>query len=82
MKLFQISYPKWVIEINIQGDYMSDKMSTKTFAEKWGCTQVQVSEWCRNGLIKGAEQDHKGTPWRIPIDSKPPESYMKRKGLK
>lgn len=61
---------------------MSDTMSTKTFAEKWGCTQAQAAEWCRKGLIKGAEQDHKGSPWRIPIDTEPPEFFIKIKGLK
>lgn len=60
---------------------MSDKISTKTFAEKWGCRQAQVSEWCRKELIKGAEHDREGTPWRIPNDAKPPASYLKRKGL-
>lgn len=57
---------------------MSDTISTNAFAEKWGCTPDTVRKWCREGLITGAEQDRKGAPWRIPIDAKPPESYLKK----
>lgn len=61
---------------------MGDKISTNTFAEKWGCTPDTVRKWCRKKEIKGAEQDRKGSTWRIPIEAEPPESYIKRKGLK
>ncbi|MBQ7697598.1 MAG: helix-turn-helix domain-containing protein [Paludibacteraceae bacterium] len=49
-------------------------MGTKEAAEKWGVTQATVSAWCREGLIKGAEQDRKGSPWRIPADAKKPNA--------
>lgn len=63
-------------------DDMRDTIGTKAFAEKWGCSQATVAKWCRGRDIDGVDQDGKGSPWRIPIDAKPPESYLKRKGLK
>lgn len=47
-------------------------MGTKEAAEKWGCTQATVAKWCRENKIKGAEQDAKGSPWRIPADTEKP----------
>ena len=41
-------------------------------AEKWNCRQSQISKWCREGKIQGAQQDKKGSPWRIPIDAQKP----------
>jgi len=47
-------------------------MGTAAAAEKWKCEQSTVSKWCREGLVKGAEHDSKGRPWRIPINAKCP----------
>lgn len=47
-------------------------MGTPAAAEKWSCKQSDVSKWRREGLIKGAEQDSKGRPWRIPINTECP----------
>ncbi len=41
-------------------------MGTKEAAELWGVKQATVSKWCREKKIHGAEQDKKGSPWRIP----------------
>lgn len=51
---------------------MSEYMGTSKAAEKWGCTQDKVSRLCRQGKVKGAEQDGKGKPWRIPEDAPNP----------
>lgn len=48
-------------------------MGTKEAYEKWGISQATISRWCREGKIEGAEQDAKGSPWRIPVDAVPPE---------
>lgn len=50
---------------------------TKAYSEKWGIKQSIVARLCREGKIKGAEQDSPGKPWRIPEDAKPPEKYLK-----
>ena len=55
---------------------MADCIGSKEAASMWGVTQATVSKWCREGKIEGAEQDFKGSPWRIPKDSKRP--YHKR----
>lgn len=55
---------------------MSDSIGTKEFAEKFGVTQQTVSKWCREGKIKDANQDSKGSPWHIPSDAFPP-NYKK-----
>ena len=47
-------------------------MGTNEAARLWGCPQAQVQKWCRKGLISGATQDRKGTPWHIPKDAQPP----------
>lgn len=57
---------------------MSDSIGTKEFAEKYGVTQQTVANWCRLGKIVGADHDAKGSPWHIPKDATPPESYMKK----
>ncbi len=49
-------------------------MGTKEAAEKWGYTQNTISAMCREGVIKGAEQDAKGSPWRIPVDTPNPRA--------
>lgn len=55
-------------------------MGTKTASEKWGYTQATISKWCRNGDIKDAEQDSKGSAWRIPINAKCPKPIKSNKG--
>lgn len=45
-------------------------MGTKEAAKQWGVTQGTISRWCREGKIEGAEQDERGSPWRIPKDAK------------
>lgn len=48
-------------------------MGTKEAAELWGYKQSTIADWCRKGLIKGADQDGKGSPWHIPKDAKCPK---------
>ncbi len=57
---------------------MSDSMGTKEAARLWNCTQAQVSKWCRDRLIDGAEQDKKGSPWHIPKNAKCPKPIKKQ----
>lgn len=52
---------------------MGDFIGTKALAEIWGCKPSQIAQWCREGEIPGAEQDRKGSPWRIPVDALKPE---------
>lgn len=51
-------------------------MGTSEAARKWKCTQAAVSKKCREGKVIGAEQDGKGKPWRIPIDT--PDPFIKK----
>lgn len=55
-------------------------MGTKEAAEKWGYDRGTIAKWCRDGLIDKAEQDDKGSPWRIPADAKCPRGE-KRGGV-
>jgi len=48
-------------------------MGTKEASERWGVSQKTVSKWCREKKIP-AEQDRKGSPWRIPCNVKRPEN--------
>lgn len=57
---------------------MGDFIGTKAMAEIWDCKPSQITQWCRDGKIPGAEQDRKGSPWRIPVDALKPE---KKKGV-
>lgn len=50
----------------ITEENMSDSMGTREAARLWGCTQQSIQAWCRAGMIPGADQDKKGSPWRIP----------------
>ena len=43
-------------------------MGTKEAAEKLNVKQSTVSAWCHEGRIPNAEQDDKGSPWRIPAN--------------
>ena len=56
-------------------------MGTKEAAEKWGFDKSTISRWCREERIEGAEQDAKGSPWRIPINAEcPARQKNKTKG--
>lgn len=52
-------------------------MGTKQASEKWGYSQNTISNWCKNKVIKDAEQDKKGSPWRIPINAECPRPIKK-----
>lgn len=41
-------------------------IGTKEAAERLGIKQDTVAKMCREGKIKGAEHDGKGSPWHIP----------------
>ena len=51
---------------------MGEFIGTKALSEIWNCKPAQITKWCREGKISGAEQDKKGSPWRIPIDALKP----------
>lgn len=55
---------------------MTEYMSSKEAARRWGVTQTTVAKWCREGLLKNGtapcEQDKPGSPWRIRKDAIPP----------
>ncbi len=57
---------------------MGDYVGTKVKAEEWGYSQSTVANWCSKGLIPGAEQDKKGSPWRIPVNAKCPRPIQKK----
>lgn len=61
-----------------EGKSMGDYVGTAAMAELWGCKQSTITKWCREGKVEGAEQDSKGSPWRIPVDAQCPA--IKRKG--
>lgn len=44
-------------------------MGTREASEKWDIPQSIIAQWCKKGLINGAEQDAPGSPWRIPVDA-------------
>ena len=52
---------------------MGDFVGTNVMAELWDCKPSQITKWCREGKIPGAEQDRPGSPWRIPVDAIKPE---------
>lgn len=54
-------------------------MGTREAAKLWGVKQSTVSKWCREKKIYGAEQDKKGSPWRIPINAECPKSIKVKK---
>ena len=33
-----------------------------------GVSQSTISRYCRESIIKNAEQDAPGSPWRIPVE--------------
>ena len=52
-------------------------MGTKEAAEKWGYTAQTIRRWCKDKVIKTAEQDASGSPWRIPINEPCPKKIKK-----
>nr|QGT50979.1 hypothetical protein Firmicute1046_0550 [uncultured Firmicutes bacterium] len=54
-------------------------MGTKEAAEKWGYTPSTITKWCRDGIIKDAEHDDKGSPWRIPINTECPRKIKQKR---
>lgn len=56
---------------------MAETMGTKEAAERWGYSQSVITKWCREGLIQGAEQDAKGSPWHIPKNAECPKRIKK-----
>ena len=54
-------------------------MGTKEASEKWGVNSSTITRWCRDGRIEGAEQDAKGSPWRIPINVQCPTNKKLKK---
>lgn len=48
-------------------------MRIKEASEEGGLSQSHISKLCRLGRIPGAEQDGKGSPWRIPADTEKPK---------
>lgn len=57
---------------------LGEYMGTKEAAKKWGVTQDLVARWCRAGKIDGAEQDAKGSPWRLPADATKPGTARRK----
>ncbi len=57
---------------------MSD-IGTLEASKKWGYTQDTIRRWCQKGIIAGATQDKKGSPWHIPKDAECPKK-IKVKG--
>ena len=57
---------------------MADTMGTKEASDNWGYKPETISNWCRKGLIPGAEQFKKGSPWQIPKDAECPYPIRKK----
>lgn len=55
-------------------------IGTKEAAKRLGVTQSTVAKYCRSGLLAGATQDGKGSPWHIP--EKALEKILTKKGEK
>lgn len=60
---------------------LADTIGTNQASEMWGYTPETISKWCRLGLISGASQDKKGSPWHIPNDAVCPRPIRKKEGL-
>lgn len=52
---------------------MLEYMGTKEAARRWGYTEATIRKWCRDKVIKTAEHDKEGSPWRIPANEKCPK---------
>lgn len=61
---------------------MADFVGTTSMAERWGCKPSTITKWCREGKIKGAEQDKPGSPWRIPVDAQCPKHTSRQEKTK
>ena len=48
-------------------------MGTKEAAKQWGLSPAYITKLCRQGKIPNAEQDGKGSPWRIPVGTPIPK---------
>ncbi len=57
---------------------MSESMGTNEASRIWGYAQSTISDWCRKGLIPGADQDREGCPWHIPKDAQCPKPIKKQ----
>ena len=58
---------------------MGEYMGTKEASEKWGYRQETIRKWISMGLIPKAEQDKKGSPWRMPADTPCPKPIKNKK---
>lgn len=57
------------------------QVSVKIIAKKWSCEERQVTRWCREGRILGAERV--GKEWLLPEDSiKPTDKRTKEANIK
>lgn len=56
---------------------MSDAIGTREASELWGYKQATIAKWCREGLVKGANQDKDGSPWHIPKNAECPRKIKK-----
>lgn len=52
-------------------------MGTREASELWGYKQATIAKWCREGLVKGANQDKNGSPWHIPKNAECPRKIKK-----
>ncbi len=57
-------------------------MGTKEAAEKLKVKPSTIAAWCRENRVPNAEQDAKGSPWRIPISFTKEDLLPKNKGKK
>lgn len=53
-------------------------MGTREASLKWGYSQKTIQKWCSTGMIEGATQDKKGSPWHIPKDAKCPRKIKSK----
>ena len=53
-------------------------MGTREASERWGMAQYKITRLCREGKIKGAEQDKPKSPWRIPINTENPDDKSRK----
>jgi len=57
---------------------MSEAVGTKEKSKEWGYSSNTIAKWCREGLIKDANQDKEGSPWHIPKDAVCPRPLKKK----
>lgn len=56
-------------------------MGTRKAQELWGYSQETIRKWCEQGIILGATQDKKGSPWHIPANAVCPKPIKKKGGI-